>query len=268
MNVQRYALFQIGSADSLESTINGFDAMQYSLFKHGCVQSTHHFARLLASRLALLPLGSSIPFITASAYLHTPTAASLLLQAMLQRFVPGDYFRLMRLYRDSVFPYDYACLETGARQKSMQAIRIHSHENLEGETVVVIDDAYVSGAHENLLRAYLAPQAAQLIFVYLVDLSQCRSALSENHINRVAVRQPADMLPLMQHPEYALNSRALKLIMSAGQDQFRSFLACLQPPQIHHIYQRAIQEGYHQFGHPFAARMAFLEMACKATVLV
>ena len=248
MNNRRFSLFCLDEAGHGTTAFPHFDPNTYSRFKHGCRHSTRKLACLLANLVRSETAGTGRITIASSAYKSVPTAAALLLDEMLEHFLPANKFRRTRLTRDHIFPFDYARLNPEQRDQAMQDIRLSFEpKDVTGQPLVVIDDAYVTGAHERTIREHLRSLPSQVIYFYLVDMSRRAFAFTEEHMNHAEISTLSDILLLMKEDEYHINSRVLKTILAAPWPEFCKFQSHLSETQQDTLFRLAMSEDYHQF---------------------
>jgi len=235
-----------------------FQAETYSLFKHGCVTSTAHFAHLLANKVATLTEGLSDAVITSSAYMHVPNAAGLLLDGMMESDALKSLARI-HLHRERIFPYDYAKLTQAEREQSMKDFPIHfDKEKIRNKTVIVIDDACVTGAHERAIHDHLAPYAKRLVFCYIVNLTAF-TATTEHQMNAVCVKSLMDLLPIINQPGFRINTRVRKTIFTASSEEFSLFTSCLSAHQLDEILEVAVADRLDLLSENFRQKIALLQ---------
>jgi len=234
-----------------------FQAETYSLFKHGCVESTAFFAAELAALVASLPEMKDA-VICSSAYMRVPNAAGLLLDRMMQSDALKSLERI-HLHRERIFPYDYAKLTHAQRAQSMKDFPIQfDKEKIRNKTVLIIDDACVTGAHERAIRDHLAPYAKRLVFCYIVNL-MAFTATTEHDMNAVRVKSLMDLLPIMNQPDYRLNTRVRKTIFTASIEQFSLFTSCLSAAQIDELLALAVADRLDRLSADFRYKMEMLK---------
>ncbi len=234
-----------------------FQPTTYSLFKHGCVQSTAFFADQLADLVASLP-DIEDAVICSSAYMRVPNAAGLLMDRMMESDALKSMERI-HLHRERIFPYDYAKLTQAEREQSMKDFPIQfDKEKIRNKTVLIIDDAYVTGAHERAIRDHLAPYAKHLIFCYIVNLTGF-TATTEHEMNAVCVKSLMDLLPIMNQPCFRLNTRVRKTIFTASSEAFSIFTSCLSADQLDEILAVAVADRLDQLSDNFRSKIALLQ---------
>ena len=248
MNNRRFSLFCLDATGPGTSVFPHFDPNTYSRFKHGCRHSTRKLACLMANLIRSETAGLERVIITSSAYKSVPTAAALLLEEMMEHFLPAERFGRTRLTRDHIFPFDYARLNLRQRDEAMQEIRLSFDAgDITGQPLVVIDDAYVTGAHERTIRDHLGVLPAQVMYFYLVDMSRQAFACTEEHMNHAEISTLSHIYGLMDEEEYVINSRVLKTIMAAPWPEFEAFQSQLSGSQQQKLLMLAMTEDYHRF---------------------
>lgn len=248
MTLQHFSLFYLDDSETGKPAGPFFDPKTYSRFKHGCVDSI----RVLAARMAPLILsktsGLEQVVIASSAYKSVPTAAALLVQAMMEHHLPADRFRHIRFTRDHIFPFDYARLNVHQRDVAMQEIRLlFDVAELKDRPLVVIDDALVSGAHERTIRSHVGSFPSRMLFFYLVDMSSRAQTMTEDQMNHAEVHNLQQIRVLMRQKGYVINSRVLKSILTAPWPEFRTFTSRLSDQQQEDLLLLAMSEDYHCF---------------------
>jgi hypothetical protein len=234
-----------------------FQPSTYSLFKHGCVQSTAFFADQLVEQVASLPeLDDAV--ICSSAYMRVPNAAGLLLDKMMKSDSLNSVERI-HLHRERIFPYDYAKLSQAEREQSMRDFPIQfDEEKIRNKTVIVIDDACVTGAHERAIRDHLAPYAKRLVFCYIVNLTAF-TATTEHEMNAMRVKSLMDLLPIMNQPGFRINTRVRKTIFMASSEAFSLFTSCLSADQLDQILEVAVADRLDRLSADFRHKMDLLK---------
>ena len=104
-----------------QSFVPNFDPRSYSRFKHGCRSSIAHYAVKLATLIATLQIKKPV-FLGSSAYLQTPTAATLLVDKLMEDLTQD--FKKVKLTRSNIIAQDYASLTFGERYAAMKGVKI------------------------------------------------------------------------------------------------------------------------------------------------
>lgn len=258
MKAERHFIHEL-PADFVPEQLHAslFDPRVYSRFKHGCRTSIELFAQQLAQKIDQLTNHFQIPFtITASAYKTVPTAINLLLEYMLCTYFDSCQMDRIKLTRSRISSMDYAALSIEDRLNLIQGIQIlNDLESPINTPLIVVDDCYVTGTHEQAIRKSLEPFCTEIHFIYLADFSKCKETEIEKRVNTREIKNLYDLLPLLSHPGYLWNSRVLKNIFLASDTDFTDFLALIPEERRFEIYQSAANEGYHTCSEIFSQKM-------------
>jgi hypothetical protein len=99
-------------------------------------------------------------------------------------------------------------------------------DELLGAKLIVIDDAYVTGTHEYNLIRHLDGIVDELHFIYIVNLKDWPVSDKENKINKAAIKNPQDLLAWTHDPDYLLNARVVKFLLSyPSSDELQIFFS-------------------------------------------
>ena len=244
MLTKRFACFtpQL-SVDSLP-----FDYYNYGAFKYGSYKATCLAAEKMDQLLAVhFPnIEPENWRIASAAFKHVPTASTLLTRQLNLCTRNQQRFNPVHLKREFVYAEDYAKLSPNDRISKQNEVFISvDTSDIYGKKLIVVDDAYVTGAHERNITRYVENLVSELYFVYLVDLSQWPSADMESKINYSAMHSILDLLRFIKEGNYRLNARTIKYILSyPDQDTFEFFLSEIAPQFLLEIYESAILDGY------------------------
>lgn len=259
MNHRRYSLYQLDSKSPLPADI-------YSRFKYGCTSGTRFFARQLARLLYQLVGDKKEIIISSSAFLYVPTAASLLLREMLEQFL-DDRFHLADIKRSHILSVDYAMLSAIQRKEEMEKVHLDfEYKDFSGKDVIIIDDSFVTGAHEQTILRHLGDLPGQLSFVYIVNLSNSNEPDIERWYNNFSIRSLQDLKELMDTSDYMINSRALKMVMTAPEDDFILFINQLSANTRRFLADLAKKEGYQYMKDTFIDKFFYLSETSKVAV--
>lgn len=238
-----------------------FPAHAYSLMKHGCVESRRYFSQMLAQFINERVDPERAYLVTASAYRTLPNAANQLLDDVLSQN-PLQPFRRTALRRRKLVPVDFAGLSQTERLGLVESLTFDCDlEDLKDQPLIVVDDVYVTGAHERAIISQLSAITSELHFFYLVDLSGSQYAAIENELNQKAVKSILDVLPLRNNPEYQYNSRVLKMLYLSSEDDFSTFLSTIPQAEVAFLYEMAIKEGFEQLGDHYRMRHHYIQAA-------
>lgn len=231
-----------GTPGDVTSTQPGdqFEAVAYSLMKHGDSASIH----LLGARLGRRLLADSGPLLLAEhapvfpvAYLAVPPACwylaaealSVVNEARSSRgLAPG---RLVHVRKDAVTTSDYAASTAAEREAELSGIGFEVGESLNGMVAVIVDDVRVTGlAEQTIVAAVRAAGPVEILTGYIAvcDPELARAPHVERVLNHGAVTSPLDLLPAIEADQFCLTIRFLKFAL-ASPDLAAFVHQCPQP---------------------------------------
>lgn len=264
----RHSVFTFNESDGLVFSDHYFNPGIYSRFKHGCRNSSIYLGQLLAEFIKnSIELPKEIT-VTSSAYSQVPTASELLLGSTLRHQNWGTMVNTTHLSRRGIIPLDYAKLNPVQRKYAMKRVKINFDPSaIMEKTVLVIDDAYVTGTHENLIYEHLAPYARELVFVYLVDASKTDFRGVESHLNNFVVKSLTDLQPIIAQPDFRLNSRVLKMIFGAPTGEFRRLMDWTSLDFQISVYRAAKANRYYDLDPKFRRRLSYIQRLISTPAL-
>lgn len=227
-----------------------FDAATYSRFKHGCSESTRHYAESLASAIAqnYPHWGSHDVVIAGSAYKVAPTASQAIAELVfeyLQPFFPS--LTKVKIHRESVFPSDYGLLSLEERQHLMNCNQISVDvPAIQNKKLIVIDDLRVTGAHETRIRELISEIDGEAVFAYVARLSGDFAPTLEAEVNYASITSVWDLLPIAKSHGFRPNVRVCKFLLSYKDSQeYRTFLSCVPAAVLSILHNFVCGDGYH-----------------------
>jgi pyrimidine operon attenuation protein/uracil phosphoribosyltransferase len=178
------------------------EAEFYSLMKYGDPQATHHIAeemaqRLLADEQVLRMINNGEDLImTSSPSGEVKTAAAHLvdhIETILSQ--QGIKIRRVKIHRRGNFAtQNFGQMTQEQRQKEMKARRIEfdqkDEEFVRGKRVIVVDDLYATGSHEQAAKGLLKKVGAEGIYLYHIQFGETLKVNepdTEEWLNRAAM---------------------------------------------------------------------------------
>lgn len=244
MGHQRHAVYSLKDPRSWE----GLDTQKYSAFKYGCMTSTHYFASLMSSFIA-----NNISFdkqwmITSAACKHVPTASNNLMAIILSHLnqISPTSFSEFTIRRNQVYSSDFASMNHEERFQLIQKVDLQvNDQDIYNKNLIIIDDAYVSGAHERNILRFMKARPNEVCFFYLADLSGLNKLTTEEKLNHAAVSTLNDLLTIIDKGNFLLNARILKFILGYPMpDEYKDFISRLDSGLLQQVYSGAIMDGY------------------------
>ena len=208
-----------------------FKETDYSLMKYGCGTVAIRYGTKLAEayidahRSTLETWDPASVVVTSSAYKVAPTASNIVMQGFLARL--NRFFLEMQkgpahpvhISRLSLASGDYGNLTEAQRMQRMRHNKLYvDPAQIQGKHVLIVDDAYITGAHERNVRELLDEQKpASLTFLYIVKLKNGvggKFPKVEDRINHAAIHKVTDIFTLMRRPDFVPNDRVCKGLLS------------------------------------------------------
>ena len=224
----RLFLFQI-DALHLENQ-SGLDYNQYSLFKYGDREATKQFGESLSNLLidadAVSDTGDSY-LISCSPYKNVPVAAKYLMDSVVDNLkgnrVNAEDFKIDR---SGVTKGDYSKMSIEERTEAQNDINLTVDQDLTGKEVILVDDVYITGAHEVRLREFFKSQNVKKVtFLYIALVSHGIDNPSvESFLNSSKMQNWKDWLDMALNYPY-LNTRFLKYLLNIDISSYNVILS-------------------------------------------
>lgn len=151
--------------------------------------------------------------------------------------------------RSSAPSCDFSKLSHAERKLNMQQNKLSVDENaVKGRTVIFIEDARITGAHEaKALECLEAAGAEKVILLYIIDVKHGKKDPDiENRINHSVINSLDELYRLMKNPdEYVLNSRACRFVLSwENKEELEKFAQKIPLTVLTELYSASITDGY------------------------
>lgn len=223
MQAQRIVLNQIQIIDNqfVCEANQPFDTALYSRFKYGSGRAAAQYAAQMLSvlRKQLQAEPQADWLITASAYKHVPTASNAIadaLYSLIIKYLPEITIEKIKIQRQRLFPSDYGSLDEQQRQDLMRQTDLYIDlQKVKDKNLIVIDDVWVTGSHEQRIREMLGK--TQVTKVYFVYVGQCRPTVVpniEHRLNHEWVKTVENLLYIIENEEFIINARVCKFLLS------------------------------------------------------
>lgn len=237
------------------------DIAEYSNFKYGHKPTVLTFAKKMTDELfSIFPIQKLISqqenvIVTTSPYWYTPPSVHPLALAVYENinehlFERGkNSLRFIKMSRSSAPSCDFSKLSHAERKLNMQQNKLSVDENaVKGRTVIFIEDARITGAHEaKALECLEAAGAEKVILLYIIDVKHGKKDPDiENRINHSVINSLDELYRLMKNPdEYVLNSRACRFVLSwENKEELEKFAQKLPLTVLTELYSASITDGY------------------------
>ena len=238
MKLDRTSIFTINSESSLSTEIMG----NYSRMKYGDPKATKILAEMLSEKFSSDCPSAGDFFVgdgavlTSSAFGSVPTAAHALTNefGLLLESKGGnlEYIKIDRSH--NLEKEDYATLNHSERRDVMATRKLslskRCAEKLKGRPLIVVDDLFATGRHEqaivNLLNSVIPVR--RVVFLYIFEFSRQLSysnPMAEHVLNGSHIKKLNDYLSLFQERGVMpyINARVVKFLLSEGSANKKSF---------------------------------------------
>lgn len=216
----------------------GIELADYSRFKYGDGEISQHLGSLLAAQyLASVDITETELFVTSSAYKCAPPAARSLQDtfvATVSMMTDNQIaVRPFKIDRQNLTNGDYAAMSADERIEVMKrnGLKLPYDLALKDKAVVILDDICVTGAHEASLHALIDPQEpAAIHYGYVLEVSNGSEAPGiEAKINAISVSALEDALHISRQPNFILNARFCRFVLSLNSTEREIFIAQSEP---------------------------------------
>lgn len=235
---------------------------EYSRFKYGSKSIARQFGRQLAERFfaskefhEMVSVPNRQIIVSASPYLNIPTATF----AMKNYFVAKLNAKLIefgmrpvdevKIYRSLSYDEDYGAMTKEQRERAISGDAFYVDAAfLKDKYVIFLDDIRITGAHEGRIEYMIEHQNVEcdalfMYFAELVDVTACPTL--ENTLNYGFVRNLLDIDWIIKNDEFIFNTRVVKYILKASQEDFIPFIRYQSDVFRETLYTCAIANSYH-----------------------
>lgn len=220
------------------------DLASYGTFKMGFGPSVAEYAQRLSesvkSWLACTPVGTSPRFIASPPRAALPAAANLLADS-LGRFLNVEAMtdvRILALRKTRMshpLREHYAWLRPDARlefQRSQSPSWV-PHPQLQGATVLFINDVYVTGAQQREMQCFFDRLGVRQVtwqYLFRVIATELEEAAAmESRLNAIGLETDEKFLEIISRPEVVPTTRLVYRLLELDQDVFERAVDQLPP---------------------------------------
>lgn len=258
----RFAVHHVNSRAQLPSDFSA----KYSEMKYGYPPAIRFMTDVFAAKIASDRIVRKVIknegglLIAGSVYWGVPRGATVLAwevsRVLIERGIPSENFKI-NYDGDHNRIRDYAALASDERARILSEFNFWLSEadlrRVAGRTVIVLDDACMTGAHEKRVYEALKDSSAyQTIFGYLINFGKFMARSQpqfEEELNRFGYSNPLDALAELlvefpEGPELYINARTVRIILSSaekGRDVL-AFYAKLSDSVLLKIYKAAVSK--------------------------
>jgi hypothetical protein len=241
-----------------------FHPEDYSKFKHGSVPVQRRYGYLLAEHLIarfnhlLLDPNEQIamaPF----AFMHLPTAAGNMMKyvhdrlSMHLRTIGRAAIERFHIYKYAVnhsVDHNYARVSAAERKEILAQTPLSvDAKRLEGKTVVMLDDIFITGNSEARMKDVLEDSGAKrVVFAYVAMMDEAEATANpgiESVLNQWHVKGLSEMLEILVPGQYNFNLRNCKFILESPPEEVARFLPQLDQTVFDDFWSACLTNSYY-----------------------
>lgn len=262
-NINRFSAHKFTNEQDIS-----FSPEMYSKFKFGCKDGARMFGTELAQKFTESNYYKEIVEVSknenkrivvlSSPYVHVPTATFAMKDYFI-RFLNANLIHHgcepvleCKVYRKSSYKEEYGELNKEERFKIMEEDSFYVDEEFITNRIrIFLDDIVITGAHEfRMLRMLNSTEILDYennYFLYFAELtSKETNPVIENYLNYYFVKNLVCLDKIIKNEEHLMNTRVVKYILNAPNEECKTFLAYQKYTFIHTLYHQAIGNGYHK----------------------
>lgn len=255
MDSRKYARHQIDNEFTFP-----FNPIAYSRFKFGDGNIAKNYGTELAVGFIQNCLANEfvIPqfVVISSPYSFIPTATFVMKNyfvSYLNKWLAAHDFPVVqeaKIHRKITYKEDYGELDAEQRMALIGNDEFHIDVGfLQGKELIFLDDIRITGSHENMIlkmaTQYDIDNKAWLL--YFAELTNRHiHPKVENYLNHAFVKNVFDLIPIVNDPNFRINTRITKYILNADPDAFNIFIQNRSPIFVELLLDMAIGNQYHQ----------------------
>jgi hypothetical protein len=236
-----------------------FSAADYSKFKFGNGHIAKLFGRDMAQHFIAthgndLLKEKDIVFVP-SPYNAIPTASnalSIFFRDEINRFLFKHKHNALlqsKIHRYKTYSIDYGNLSFEERLNLISSDTYHLDKKfLENRMVLFIDDIKITGSHEFIIQKNIEQEkiSGNFMFVYFAQLmNESIPPNFENYLNYFDVKGMSDLLPIINHDSFIMNTRIIKYILKSEPAHFMDFIKQIDAGRLLEMVQYAVGNNYH-----------------------
>jgi len=240
----------------------GFDAGEYSRFKHGSENIARKFGYDLANGFINDCLSENYDgrqlVILQGAHSHIPTAACCMKQFFVDKlndWLFSKHFPVveeLKIYRSVSYRDDYGEMSRKERYNLIKNDRFYFDKNFldADKTIIHLDDIKITGTHEfiilNLFQEYGLTN--NCYFLHFAELkNESIHPQIENQLNNHAIEGLHSIDSIIKHEQFCFNTRVVKYILNSRPEAFDDFIRMQADDFIRDLYFNAIGNEYFKF---------------------
>lgn len=267
-NAFNFASFHLGLNDNMVCDISkrDFDFGAYSEFKHGGINASKKFARILAQdvllqfpdffenynydELAIVPF----PFKelnTAAGQLCNQLIKYLNLHLTIEGQAPAIILNMYKFPGQASQEHYYPTLNYEERQAILANcdICIDVNRLMKIKKLLIVDDVFVTGASADKVKSYLNAigYEGEVKFIYISKIDPVTAKETpqiESMLNHYSVKVPLNILDLIKKSDFEWNIRCIKFVLESKTEDFLKFVEQANQSVLFDMYSHCLRMNY------------------------
>lgn len=152
------------------------------------------------------------------------------------------------MHRSMSYVQDYCTMSKDVRKEMLKGDTLYINKDfIKGKTLLFIDDATISGAHEEKMEEFLKSSNIdnEYIFCYYVRYLGKNSSI-ESQLNRSGIRTVDDYIELVNEPNHHIVVRAIRFLLDLPPESLKLTLQKLNDEFIYKLYSSCLSKEYHK----------------------
>lgn len=257
MKIQRISAYTIEKEEGKHE----LSLTEYSKFKYGHKSTSIKFAQRMISEfleqftIDHIANNCHNVIVSTSPYWYTPPSAHSL--AVYFHFMLNDLMlekkhsplTFLKIHRSSAPVCDFSTLTHAERLANLGKENLSIDPTLlKGKTLFLIEDARITGTHEQKIIDFMEKAGLEeIIFIYVINISFGKDDPTiESRLNHEWVNDLDTIQLLMRRPDqFLINSRLCRFILSwKDKDELADFCKRLSDEMIFELYMSSINDCY------------------------
>jgi hypothetical protein len=237
-----------------------FKPYEYSRFKYGDDLVAEKFGEDLASAFIVEILQSynleKIQMVVISSpYSFIPTATfamkNYFVKFLNRWLVQQKYLPVQesKIHREVTYKEDYGNLTKEERITLIKNDKFQIEKAfLENKLIIFLDDIRITGSHEKMIQTTLEKFKIENDYCLLYFAELINDNISpkiENYFNNYCVKSLNDLLKIINSERFVFNTRFIKFILNANENECKSFLLIQDTNFLNKFYDLSIGNNYH-----------------------
>ena len=161
-----------------------------------------------------------------------------------------DIVEWSTMHRSMSYIADYCTMTKETRQQMLNGDTLYINKDfIKGKVLLFIDDATISGAHQEKMEEFLKVSGINNdhVFLYYVRYHG-KNASIENQLNRSGIRTIDDYIKLVSETNHHIVVRAIRFLLDLPLGDLEVALERLSDEFIYKLYFACLAKEYHMIG--------------------